>query len=162
MAETLDVQTMIGGKFQPKLNNQFIFELEGVDVFLVKSVTVPSQTTEAKEIAWINTTRYIAGKTKWKEMSCTLHDPIAPSGMQQIMEWARLCYESVSGRAGYADMYKRDAALKMIDPVGNVISRWDIKGAFILDYAASELKYEDDNPSEITLSIRFDNAVLQY
>ena len=51
-------------------------------------------------------------------MAVTLHDPIAPSGAQQVMEWVRTHFESVSGRAGYADFYKRDIQLKLLDPVG--------------------------------------------
>ena len=95
-------------------------------------------------------------------MACVLTDAIAPSGAQQVMEWIRLCFESVSGRAGYADFYKRDIQLKMVDPVGTVIELWDIKGAFLLSAGFGELTYDDQKAVEITLSIRYDNAVLQY
>jgi peptide chain release factor 1 len=38
----------------------------------------------------------------------TLFDPITPSGAQAVMEWVRLHHESVTGRDGYSDMYKKD------------------------------------------------------
>ena len=110
----------------------------------------------------MNSRRYIAGKTTFQEMSITLMDPIAPSGAQQVMEWIRLCFESVSGRAGYADFYKRDVQLKLVDPVGTVVELWDIKGAFLTNVNFGELTYEDQNAVEIQLSVSFDNAVLQY
>jgi len=162
MAETLDVTSMIPNKFEPKRKNRWVLMIEGIDAYIIKSAARPQVTTEEVEIPFINSRRYLAGKTTFGQMAVTLHDPIAPSGSQQVMEWIRLHFESVSGRSGYADFYKRDIQLKMLDPVGTVIELWDIKGAFILDANFNEVTYEDGNPVEITLSLRYDNAVLQY
>ena len=63
----------------------------------------------------MNSRRYVAGKANYDALSITIHDPISPSGAQQVMEWVRTHFESVSGRAGYADFYKRDCQLKMLD-----------------------------------------------
>jgi hypothetical protein len=95
-------------------------------------------------------------------MSVTLMDPVAPSGAQQVMEWLRLHFESVSGRAGYADFYKRDVQLKLTDPTGTVVELWDVKGAFITNVNFGELTYEDQNAIEIQLTLSYDNAVLQF
>jgi hypothetical protein len=78
------------------------------------------------------------------------------------MEWIRTCYESVSGRAGYADFYKRDIQLKLLDPVGTVVELWDIKGAFCTEVNFGDVTYEDGGPVEISLTVRFDNCVLQF
>ena len=110
----------------------------------------------------ISTVQFASAKTTFNTIQVTLHDPIAPSGAQQIMEWVRLHYESVSGRSGYADFYKRDIQLKLLDPIGTVIELWDIKGAFITEANFGELTYEDAAPAELSLTLRFDNAVLQY
>ena len=71
-------------------------------------------------------------------------------------------YESVSGRSGYADFYKRDIQLKMLDPVGTVVELWDLKGAFITEANFNDLSYEGSDMTEIALTMRFDNCVLQY
>ena len=68
----------------------------------------------------------------------------------------------MSGRAGYADFYKRDCQLKLVDPVGTVIELWDIKGAFLTNAGFGDVSYEDGAPMEISLTLRFDNCVLQY
>ena len=163
MAEILDVTSMLPNRFEPKRKNRFIFMVEGLDAYIIKSTARPTLATEEVAIQWINATRYVAGKTTFNPITLALHDPIAPSGAQQVMEWVRLHYESVSGRAGYADFYKRDCQLKLLDPIGSVIELWDIKGAFILEANFGELTYEDTGtPAEITLSLRFDNAVLQF
>ena len=162
MAQTLSVQEMLPAKFTPMMKRHFVFAIEGIDAFLIKTASRPEITTEEQTINWINSTRYVAGKTTFGAMSVTLHDPIAPSGAQQVMEWVRLHFESVSGRAGYPDFYKRDIQLKMIDPVGTVIQLWDIKGAFLLSANFNEITYEGSDMVEIALSIRYDNAVMQF
>lgn len=162
MAETLSVSDMLPTKFEPLAKRRFVFAIEGIDSFLIKSAKRPQFTTEEVPISWINSTRYVAGKTTFGELAVTLHDPIAPSASQQVMEWIRLCFESVSGRAGYADFYKRDIQIKMLDPVGTVVQLWDIKGAFLKSADYGDLAYEGSDITEIALSIRYDNCVIQY
>lgn len=161
-AETLDVTSMLPNKFEPKRKNRFVLMIEGIDAFIVKTTARPTITTEPVEVPFINSRRYLAGVTKFGTMAITLNDPIAPSGAQQVMEWIRLHYESVSGRAGYADFYKRDIQLKLLDPVGTVIELWDIKGAMITEANFGELTYEDGTLTEIALTIQADNYVLQF
>jgi len=162
MAETLSVTEMIPNKFEPKRKNRWVFAIEGIDAFLMKSASRPSYTIGEQEVNWINSKRYLAGKATFEQLSVTLHDPIAPSGAQQVMEWIRTHHETVSGRAGYADFYKRDCQLKLLDPVGTVVELWDIKGAFLTSANFGDLSYDGDEMSDISLSIRFDNCVLQY
>ena len=159
---TLSVDTMNPVKFQPKAKRQFVLAIEGIDQFLVKTASRPTFTTEPVTINWINTTRYIAGKTTFGTLSVTLHDPIAPSGAQQVMEWIRTCYESVSGRSGFADFYKRDMQIKVLDPIGTVVELWDCKGAWITEANFNELTYEGSDSTEISLTIQCDNFVLQF
>lgn len=164
MAETLDVTSMLPNRFEPKRNNRWILMIEGIDAYIVKGVSRPKFTLGEKEIPWINSRRYISGNgLKYETMEVKLHDPIAPSGAQQVMEWIRLHHESISGRAGYADFYKRDIQLKMLDPIGTVIELWDIKGAMITAATfGGEMTYESEDLQEISLTLRFDAAILQY
>lgn len=163
MAETLSVPEMLPTKFEPLTKRRFVLAIEGIDAFLIKTAARPTYSTEEITVNFINSTRYLAGKTTFGTMSVTLHDPIAPSGAQQVMEWVRLCFESVSGRGGYADFYKRDLQIKMLDPVGTVVQLWDIKGAFTTEANFNDISYDSTTDlAEISLTIRFDNAVLQY
>ena len=50
----------------------------------------------------------------------------------------------------------------MLDPVGTVVELWDVKGAFLTNANFNDLGYDDDAAQEISLTIRFDNCVLQY
>ena len=136
--------------------------VEGIDAYIVKTAKRPTVTTEPVEIPFINSRRWLAGLTKYGTMEITLHDPIAPSGAQQVMEWIRLHFESVSGRSGYADFYKRDIQLKLRDPVGTVVELWDCKGAMINEASFGELTYEDGGMAEISLTIQCDQYILQF
>lgn len=163
MAETLSVTDMLPNKFEGKTNFRWALAIEGIDAFLLKTAARPSISFEEIAVDWINHRRYVAGKHSFEQMSITLYDPIAPSGAQQVMEWIRTHFESVSGRSGYADFYKRDIQLKMLDPVGTVVELWDIKGAFIVsaDFGSS-LDFSSSELTEISLTIRYDNCVMQY
>ena len=163
MAETLSVTDMLPNKFEPKRSYRWVLAIEGIDAFLVTTTNRPSVSITDKKIDFINSYRRVAGKLEFGDLSVKLHDPIAPSGAQQVMEWIRTHYESVSGRAGYADFYKRNCQLKMLDPVGTVVELWDIKGAFITTANFGDLSYDDDSTvQEISLTLRYDNCVLQY
>ena len=96
-------------------------------------------------------------------MDVTLYDPIAPSAAQQVMEWIRTHQETVSARTGYADFYKRDCQIKLLDPVGTVVELWDVKGAQITSVDYQSLTYEDESsPMTVGMTLRYDNCVLQF
>jgi hypothetical protein len=163
MTQTLGVSDLLPQKFEALTKFRFLFAIEGIDAFLVKTAARPQYTTEPITVNWINSTRYLAGKTTFGTIAVTLHDPIAPSGAQQVMEWIRLTFESVSGRAGYADFYKRDCQIKMLDPVGNVVQLWDLKGCFLTEANFGEISYDSTTDlAEISLTIRADNIVQQF
>jgi hypothetical protein len=162
MAETLDVTTMIPNKWEPLRKNRWLFAIEGVDAFLLKTAARPQIATGEIVVDWINSKRYLMGKYEQQALNVVLYDPIAPSGAQQVMEWIRLHHEVVSGRSGYADFYKRDVQIKLLDPIGTVVQLWDLKGCFLTDSNFNDLDYAAPDAIEIALTIRYDLAVLQY
>ena len=163
MAETLSVSEMLPNKFEPKRQFRWIFAIEGIDAFLMKTAARPQMSISEQAIPFVNAYRYLAGRLTFSDMTLSLYDPIAPSGAQQVMEWIRTHYESVSGRAGYADFYKRDCQIKLLDPIGTVVELWDVKGAWIKSANFQTLTYENDSaPMTIDMTIRYDNCVLQF
>ena len=163
MAETLSVTDMLPNKFEPKRGYRWVLAIEGIDSFLVMSTKRPDATIGSTEIKFINSYRMLSNrKVKWGKISVALHDPIAPSGAQQVIEWVRTHMESVSGRAGYADFYKRDLQLKMLDPIGTVVELWDIKGAIITNAQFGALNYTGDDTMKISLTLEVDNCILQF
>ena len=122
----------------------------------------PSINIETVKLDHINTYRKLQGKGEWQDITITLYDPIVPSGAQQVMEWVRLGYESLTGRKGYADFYKKDIDFYMLGPVGDKIEQWKLKGAFIASANFSDLDFSSNDPAEIELTLAYDYAILEF
>ena len=149
--------------FEPKQKNRFIAYIDGIPSYMIKAMSGISFTQGAVELNHINVQRFVKGKTKWDTIDMTLFDPITPSGAQAVMEWARLGHESVTGRDGYSDFYKKDLTVDIIGPVGDIISEWVIKGAFPTKADFGDYNWDDDGSAqEIKLTLRPDYCVLQY
>ena len=108
MADVRPVNQMLADTFEPKRQNRWFFQFadDVIPQFVAKTFARPTFTQESVVVDYINSKRYLAGKFEWGTMSMTLHDPIAPSSAQKVMEWARLAHETISGRDGYAAFYK--------------------------------------------------------
>ena len=150
--------------FEPKVQNRFIMSMgdTGIPAFMVKNVTAPNFEDEVVKLNHINTYTKIRGKREWGNMDMTLYDPITPSGAQAVMDWARLSYESVTGRAGYRDFYKKEIKLQILGPVGDVVSEWVLKGSFITNMSQGSFDWSTSDVAELTMTVAMDYCVLNY
>ena len=162
MAELLEAQDIMFTPFEPKLKNRFIMNIEGIPAYMIKTAGRPQITFDEVELEHMNVTRYVKGKGKWQALQVTLYDPIVPSAAQAVMEWVRLSHESVTGRDGYSDFYKKEVTFNVLGPVGDVVEEWTLKGAFIQDATFGDLDFASSDPVDITLTLRYDYAVLQF
>ena len=162
MPDLIDPSEIMFTPFEPKVKNRFIMYVEGIPAYLIKAVARPQITFEEIALDHINVKRYVKGKGDWQALNITLYDPIVPSGAQAVMEWVRLHKESVTGRDGYSDFYKKDVTVNVLGPVGDKVEEWTLKGAFIKDANFGEMNWETNEPADITLSLRYDYAILQF
>ena len=88
--------------------------------------------------------------------------PVVPSAAQQVIEWIRLHHESVTGRDGYSDFYKKNITFNVLDPVGAVVEEWELKGAYIQSANFGDLAFDSSDPVEISLTLRYDYAILKF
>jgi hypothetical protein len=164
MAEVLEFNDMFFTNFEPKMKNRYYMELSevGIPAYLVKSANRPSINFEPIKLDHINTYRKLQGKGEWQDLSITLYDPIVPSAAQKVMEWIRLGHESITGRRGYADFYKKDIDFYMLGPVGDKIEQWKLKGAFIQAANFGDLSFDSNEPATIELTLSYDYAILEF
>jgi hypothetical protein len=151
--------------YEPKRQNRFIMRFPstlGINEWFVETAARPSLTVNATEIPFLNTSTYVAGRFKWNPISVKFRDPIGPSASQALMEWVRLCAESVTGRMGYAAGYKKNVDLEMLDPTGVVVEKWIIEGAFLTSVNFDSLGYTTDGLATITTSLQMDRCILVY
>ena len=78
------------------------------------------------------------------------------------MEWIREHHESVTGRQGYSDFYKRDITFNILGPVGDIVEEWTLKGAYIEAANFGAMDYATSDPVEIGLTLKYDYAILQF
>ena len=159
----LDPNEIMFTAFEPKVQNRFIMYIDGIPSYIIKKISRPSVEMNEIKIDHINVYRKIKGKAHWADITCDLYDPITPSGAQAVMEWVRLAHESVTGRDGYSDFYKKDIRINVLGPVGDVVEEWILKGAFVktatfgdMDWSAGEAL------ANINLTIGMDYAILNY
>lgn len=149
--------------FEPKVSNRFIMYIDGIPAYLIKKAQAPGFDAGEIILDHINVYRKVKGKVRWKDMNLELYDPITPSGAQAVMEWARLAHESVTGRDGYSDFYKKDITLNILGPVGDVVGEWIVKGAYCKTADFGEYDWsQGDAAISLSVSIAMDYCILNF
>ena len=126
MAELIDANEIMFTPFEPKLQNRYVFQIDGIPAYMVKATNRPKIAFEEVELKHMNVSRFIKGKGTWEAIDITLYDPVVPSAAQAVMEWVRLGHESVTGRDGYSDFYKKDCSIQVLGPVGDIVEEWTL------------------------------------
>lgn len=164
MAELLAANEIFFTAFEPKVQNRFIMSIDGIPAYLIKAAARPTINNGTITLDHINLKRKLKGKSEWQDIQITLYDPIVPSAAQACMEWVRLAHESVTGRNGYADFYKKDVDIFVLGPVGDKVENWQIKGAFpsTVDFNGAGLDWASSEALTINMTLSYDYAVLQY
>ena len=159
----LDPNEIFFTAFEPKQQNRFILYMDGIPAYIIKGVNAVSLQQDTVTLNHINVQRFVKGKSKWGTIQMTLFDPITPSGAQAVMEWVRLHHESVTGRDGYSDFYKKDLTLDVLGPVGDIVSEWIIKGALITNANFGDYNWDTDSTAQnITLTVQPDYCILNF
>jgi hypothetical protein len=163
MAELLNPNEIFNTSFETKTKNRFILYMDGVPSYIIKKTDRPKLSQNAQSLDYINQRTFYKGKSVWQTMAMELYDPVVPSGAQAVMEWVRLHHESVTGRDGYADFYKKDLTVNVLGPVGDKVEEWVLRGCFITEASFGDMDWSDDGaPLMISLTIQPDYCVLQY
>jgi len=151
--------------YEPKKKNRWLLRFPaelGIQQWWLQSASRPTITQTAVEIPFLNTSTWVLGRFLWENIEVTMRDAIGPSTSQAIMEWVRLHSESVTGRQGYAAGYKKDIEIEMLDPTGVVIEKWQLQGTMIESANFGDLSMDDDAIADITMTLRFDRAILLF
>lgn len=143
MSKVIKVKDMIPKKWESKTRFRWVFEVEGIDAFLLKSVTRPEYRRSKGE-----------KKLKSQNVKFELYDPIAPSGAQQVMEWIR---ETNIGKKG-----RRNGKLKLIDAVGTIVETWNLNGMKLVNVDFGGLRYDDSSLTTIKVEASYKKATLEY
>lgn len=151
--------------FEPKMQNRFLFFLDpaGPPSYLVRTAQRPTFNMDPVLVDFINVQRKFKGKATWNNISITLYDPITPVGAQAVEAWIRNHHHnSITGKEGYAQDYKRDLRFDAVGADGEVIETWKLAGAFIANVNYGDFDWATSDPVQITIELAYDYAVLEY
>ena len=164
MAKLINPSDLFYRQFEPKLQNRFIFYVNGIPSYILKKASRPKENTAVVDIDHINLRRFSKGKSVWQPISVEFYDPIIPSGAQAVMNWFRRSHESTTGRDGYATFYMQDVTIEVIGPPGDVIEEWILKNAWLgnaIDF--QELDWAQENALlNISAEIVYNYAILNF
>ncbi len=148
---------------EPKRKNRFVLEFPtelGIESFLVQTSGKPTLEINPTEIQYMNTSQWVAGRSKWGTIEVKFIDVIGPSTTQKIMEWVRLHFESATGRMGYAVGYKKNLVLKALDPTGMEVEKWTLIGCMVTNASFGDYDYGSDDLGEVTITLQPDRCIL--
>jgi hypothetical protein len=161
-----------GSLLMPKLKYRFraTFNNFGVasNTELTKQVVNikrPSVKFEPVTIDVYNSKVYLQGKPAWEETTINIRDDITGAVNKQIGQQIQKQFdfmEQASAPAGTD--YKFQLIFDMLDG-GNgataptVLESWQLDGCFLTGVDYGEMSYKENDPVEIVLTIRFDNAI---
>jgi hypothetical protein len=159
----LDSNEIFYTAFEPVQKNRFICYIDGIPSYTIKKMSAITVDNKTIALNHINIQRFVKGKSTWGTIDFTLFQPITPSGAQAAMEWFRMHHESVTGRDGYSDFYKKDLVLNILGPLGDVVGEWIIKGALITKLDFGDFDWDSDGAAnEIKLTVQPDYCILNF
>ena len=133
-----------------------------IPAFLAESFGRPKWSFEEHEINYMSKKRYVAGKLSYEPLSVVLYEPIDMSASTALIAWLSLVQEIRTGLRSYVSAYKKDVVLELLDGVKNVTQKWTLKGSWPINPDFGDLDYTTGEPLKITLSLRFDEPILEF
>jgi hypothetical protein len=161
------------GLLMPKLKYRFRASFENFGISSprtemtkqVMNITRPAVTFEESMIEIYNSKVYLAGKHTWDPITVNLRDDVN-GGV------TKLCGEQIQKQFDFMEQssassgidYKFITRFELLDGgnganTPNVLETWELYGCFVQNINYNDLDYASQEPVQITMSIRFDNAV---
>ena len=161
------------GLLMPKLQYRFRVTLENFGVSTptteltkqVIDVTRPTVNFEEIEVPVYNSRVYLAGKHAWDPITLNLREDVNNNVQKLVGEQLQKqfdFFEQSSAAAGID--YKFTTRIEILDGgnganTPNVLETFELYGCFVQNANYNSLAYATNDPVQITLAIRYDNAV---
>tara|TARA_R110000751_G_scaffold206256_1_gene310319 strand:- start:1994 stop:2584 length:591 start_codon:yes stop_codon:yes gene_type:complete len=134
-----------------------------------KSCKKPEISISTVEHNFLNHRFYYPGRAEWSEVSVVLVDPVSPDAAINTAAIIRAGgYNPPSGPQDTATISKQASvaaigtvAIEQIDALGKPIETWTLWNPFVTGVTYGDLDYSSDEMTEITMTIRYDWAVIE-
>jgi hypothetical protein len=158
------------GILMPKLKYRFRvsmlgFGTDGTDetrVFTqnVQSATRPKLTYEEVIIDSYNSRAYLQGKHSWEQISVTLRDDTGNTVAREVGAQMQKQFDHFQQTAPAAAVdYKFNMQIEVLDGSDTGVTEvWLLEGCFLTNVDYSDHDYATNDPVQITIQVRYDNA----
>jgi hypothetical protein len=123
----------------------------------------PSLSIKEIDAVHLNETIYYPGRPEWKPLQVTLFDVMRTN---PIWDWLSKFYDPNTGAYKISSNgihnLKKVARVYILDGQGNECERWLYYGAFPTEIEFGELDMTDPDMVKVTLTLRYDRAVVSY
>ena len=160
-----------GGTLMPKLKNRFRVRLldfgvtnDETDITRnVQNVTRPTVSYEEMTIDTYNSKVYYQGKHTWETISLVVRDDLSNGVTRMVAQQQQRQidhFQQVSARS--ASDYKFNMVIELLDgsDLTEPVETWFLEGCFLTNVDYSEVDYSTSDPVTVTMTIRYDNALL--
>jgi len=161
------------GLLMPKLKYRFRASFENFGVSTprtemtkqIMNITRPSVTFEENMIDIYNSKVYLVGKHTWEQVTVNLRDDVNGAVSKLVGEQVQKQFDFMEQSSAASGIdYKFITRFEILDGgnganTPNVLETWELYGCFISNVNYNDLDYASQEPANITLSVRFDNAV---
>ena len=161
------------GLLMPKLKYRFRASFENFGVSTprtemtkqIMNITRPSVTFEENMIDIYNSKVYLIGKHTWEQITVNLRDDVNGAVSKLVGEQVQKQFDFMEQSSAASGIdYKFITRFEILDggngaSTPNVLETWELYGCFIANVNYNDLDYASQEPAQVTLSVRFDNAV---
>jgi len=161
------------GLLMPKLKYRFRASFENFGVSTprtemtkqIMNITRPSVTFEENIIDIYNSKVYLVGKHSWEQITVNLRDDVNGAVSKLVGEQVQKQFDFMEQSSAASGIdYKFITRFEILDggngaSTPNVLETWELYGCFIANVNYNDLDYASQEPAQISLSVRFDNAV---
>ena len=159
---------------------RFILSLQGIDAAYVKDVERPSYTINTNSYKLLNWEFNYPTTLKWANVSFTLVEIFSLDAVNSVAglymdKLLKTAYEQPSDLMGpihqntfIKDLSKRDLTqslgpvkIKSLNADGGVVELWELHGAYITALKPSQLSYDQDSLTNLSVTVKYDFATLE-
>jgi len=162
------------GLLMPKLKYRFRATFEGFGVSADKRVELTKQVVDIKRpsvnfnpitLDVYNSKVYLQGKPEWQETTVNLRDDAAGNVSRMVGEQIQKQFDFAEQSSAASGIdYKFLLRYEVLDGGNganepNVLETWELYGCMISQVDYGDMAYSSNDPVQIALTLRFDNAV---
>ena len=156
----------------PKRAYRFIVNLGNMPngaQWYAKAVKKPAITITEVDHSFLNHKFYYPGRAEWDTVEVTLVDPVSPDAAANTAAILQASgYTPPIDVTSTTTISKQDAVnalggviIQQIDSDGAPMETWTLWNPFITGVTYGDLSYEEDSLTEVTITIRYNSAVLE-